>query len=68
MTAASAFVLSHELGIVFAAIGLAVLGAILHVLDVKRAGRQASERAAAHIEALAPGEIEQILAGPAGDR
>jgi hypothetical protein len=56
------FVLSYQLAIVFAAIGLAVLGAVLHVLDVRRAERRAAERVAAYVEFLTPDEIEEILA------
>lgn len=58
----SAFVLGHQLAIVFAAIGLAVLGAVLHVRDVRRAERQAAEQAAAYVADLGPDEVAEILA------
>jgi hypothetical protein len=59
----TAFVLGHQLAIVFAAIGLAVLGAVLHVRDVRRTERKAGERAEAYVMTLTEDEIEEILDG-----
>lgn len=59
----TAFVLSHQLAIGAVAVGLAVLGAVLHVRDARQAGRKAAERAAAYAEFLSEAEIDEILTG-----